>query len=145
MLRRTILRLSVVATTTTGWAQRPRGRRIRPPQGLPCSPDHLTSLIGEVKSYSRTSRNVKLAIRTDWNSEESAEVRWTTAAKEAQDYFLLNGEPFKVEDFEKIETKPGKLKNGMRAIVWVCEGGHQPVIDWRPPPAQRPPRAPGKQ
>jgi hypothetical protein len=86
-----------------------------------------------VTRYSRTLERVKLLISTDSNTRESVEVKLDAGAK-AQDYFLINGEPFEMEDFAKIEIEPSRLKDGMRAIAWVCQGDRPAMIDWRPPP-----------
>ena len=44
----------------------------------------------------------------------------------------VRGAEFKAEDWKRIEGRPGHLKPGMRAIVWVCDDGSTPVVDWRP-------------
>jgi hypothetical protein len=49
---------------------------------------------------------------------------------------LFKREPFREEDWTKIEAKQGRLKPGVRATVWVCEGGSQ-LLEWQPPPETR--------
>ena len=131
MLRRTSW--AVFAAAAFAWAQDSESGRVRPPDALPCSRDELTSFIGEVVDYSRTPNSVKLTIDTDWNTQESVELRLNTGER-LVDRFQLWGNRFSEEDFAKIEAESGTLKPGMRAIVWVCEAEGPALIDWRPKP-----------
>ena len=42
---------------------------MRPPAGLSCPPDHLTSYAGRVLRYQRVRGHTDLVIRTDWDSD----------------------------------------------------------------------------
>ena len=105
--------------------------RVRPPEDLPCSRDQLTAYMGEVAEYSRTASAAKLTIHTDWRTTETAELL-PRAGEPIEERFRINGERFSARDFAKIEVDRGRLKPGMRANVWVCEGSGPVLVDWRP-------------
>jgi len=108
------------------------GRRIAPPPGVTCDLNRLTSFTGRVTYYRRTSTAISLRMRTDEETSERFTLRFR-AADGATKQFLLMGEPFKAADWKLIESRRGRLRAGMRATVWVCEGGATPtVVDWRP-------------
>ncbi|HEX5000344.1 MAG TPA: hypothetical protein VFY29_19130 [Terriglobia bacterium] len=106
-------------------------QRLRPPSSLQCSRDHLTSFQGRVVEYKRDKQEIALRVRTDEATNESFMLKWTPEEK-AETWFLLLGEEFKAQDWNRIESATGKLRNGMRIIVWVCDDGSKPVFDWRP-------------
>lgn len=109
-----------------------RGGRLLPPDNLPCTRDQLTSFTGKVLSYSRDSTRVALSVRTDEDTTEKFTVRYEKKDDPAR-WFLLWREPFKPSDWAAIEAAAGRLRSGMRATVWVCEGGANPIVDWQPP------------
>jgi acyl-homoserine-lactone acylase len=109
-----------------------RGQRLRPPSSLKCSRDNLTSFTGQVLAYERKEDRIFLRMRTDEETDESFTVRMAKT-DDAKRWFLMRGEEFKESDWELIESGKGKLKPQMRATVWVCKDGSNPVIDWRPP------------
>jgi hypothetical protein len=109
-----------------------RGGRIRPPDSLMCPRDDLTSFTGRVLSYTRTSQRLSIRVRTDEQTTERFTLRYNGKQSPAL-WFLLRAEPFKIEDWKLIEARQGRLRPGMRATVWVCNNGAQPVIDWQPP------------
>lgn len=112
-------------------AQEERGR-IRPPAGLNCSRNELTSFTGRVLSYSRSGNRLSLRVRTDEQTTESFTLSYRQRENVTK-WFLLRAEPFKAEDWKLIETRRGRLRSGMRATVWVCSNNRKPVIDWQPP------------
>jgi hypothetical protein len=115
-------------------ASEPPGRplqRLRPPASLTCSRDHLTSFQGRILDYKRGKQDLALRVRTDEATTESFSVKWN-ASEKAEMWFLLRGEEFTPGDWKLIESAPGKLLDGMRVIVWVCDDGSKPVFDWRP-------------
>ena len=72
-----------------------------------------------------------VTIRTDADTMETVEIRHERAA----DAFLINGMPFRTDDWAKIEKKDSALLPGMRATAWVClDGKTETVLDWRPAP-----------
>lgn len=99
--------------------------RIMPPRDVGCSRDQLTSYTGEATAYSRTASELRLTIDTDENTTESF-------LMQAPFRMLFQRNPFRDEDWKKIEEKQGRLKPGVRATMWVCEGGSQ-LLDWQPP------------
>ena len=108
------------------------GRRPLPPATLSCERNQLTSWQGEVRDYRRTESSTRLTIDTD--SETVEELSLDFGTKEAlRPLFLIQGRPFTDDDWSRIEPSPGQLKEGMRAIVWVClDEQTRPIIDWRP-------------
>jgi hypothetical protein len=109
-----------------------RGGRLRPPDNIPCSRDHLTSFTGALTSYSRDAAQTTFAMRTDEQTSERFVVRHGQAKDPAR-WFLLWGNPFGAGDWKVIEEAAGRLRRNMRATVWVCEGGDNPIVDWQPP------------
>lgn len=99
--------------------------RVRPPESLGCDRNELTSFTGEVTRYSRTDRVISLAIHTDANTNESFELPEPVRLR-------FGGQEFRAEDWSKVESAKGKLKEEVRATVWVCEGGPK-TLDWEPP------------
>ena len=106
-------------------------QRTRPPASLQCSRDHLTSFQGRILEYKRNQQDLSLRVRTDEETTESFTLKWGPSEK-AETWLLLRGEAFKAEDWKQIESAPGKLQEGMRVFVWVCDDGSKPVFDWRP-------------
>ena len=112
--------------------QRTAGQRLAPPSTLKCSRDHLTSFMGKVAVYQRSRTRIFLRVLTDEMTTEN----FTLNFKRDEDptrHFLFRGEEFKANDLKFIELPNSKLRKPMRAIVWVCDDGSNPVIDWRPP------------
>jgi Tfp pilus assembly protein FimV len=106
--------------------------RMRPPP-LACDANHLTVWPGRVTGYMRRKDSTWLRIATDDDTVESTTLRHPGEANAARHY-RLNGAPFAAADFARIESKPGKLRAGMRARAWICDDGvTPPVIDWQPP------------
>lgn len=109
-----------------------RGRRLRPPTGLNCSRNELTSFTGRVLTYSRSINRIFMRMRTDEQTTESFTLNYRRRDDPSQ-WFLLRAEPFGAEDWRLIESRQGRLRPGMRATVWVCSNSRRPVIDWQPP------------
>lgn len=130
-----LLCLSLLCVPTAAAAGVPaaqEGRRIRPPGGVACDLNRLTSFTGRVTSYRRTPTRLSLRMRTDEATNEQFTLRYARADGPAKQFLLL-GEPFKAADWRVIERGQGRLRAGMRATVWVCEDGRTPpVVDWRP-------------
>jgi hypothetical protein len=118
---------SAAATKKSGTAP----QRLRPPGSLSCARDHLTSFQGRILVYKRGKNNISLRVRTDEGTTETFNLKWEAPDK-AEKWFLLRGEEFKAADWKLIESAPGRLSAGTRIIVWVCDDGSKPVLDWRP-------------
>ncbi len=125
------LALSAICGSETVNEAADHSQRIRPPASIKCSRDHLTSFQGRILEYKRSKTSIFLRVRTDEETTESFTLKWIEPDK-AEKWFLIRGEEFKAEDWKMIESSPGRLINGMRMIVWVCDGGSNPVFDWRP-------------
>lgn len=110
-----------------------RAGRLRPPRTIECPRDKLTSFTGRVASYSRTDERINIVIHTDSETTEKFTLRYSKGADPAQ-WFLMKAEPFKPDDWKVIESAKGRLRPGIRATIWVCEGGANPVVDWQTPP-----------
>jgi hypothetical protein len=106
-------------------------QRSRPPASLQCTRDHLTSFQGRILEYKRGPQDISIRVRTDEETTESFTLKWESSDK-AESWLLLRGEGFKAEDWKQIESATGKLHEGMRVFVWVCDDGSKPVFDWRP-------------
>lgn len=106
-------------------------QRPRPPVALKCSRDHLTAFQGRILEYTRSRQEISLRVRTDEATTESFTLRWE-ASEKVETWLLLNGEAFKAEDWNRIENAAGKIRDGVRIIVWDCDDGSKPVFDWRP-------------
>ncbi len=107
-------------------------QRVAPPSPLGCNRNHLTSFIGKVISYRRQPQKISLRVRTDDATTENFVLEFDKV-EDAMRHFLLRAETFKASDWSAIEVSSGKLRPGMRVIVWVCDDGSKPVFDWRPP------------
>lgn len=112
--------------------QRSAGQRLAPPASLKCPRNNLTSFMGKVTNYQRTQSRIFIRVRTDEETTENFTLKFTKNDDPTR-LFLLRGEEFKQSDLKLIEVSTGRLRNPMRAIVWVCDDGSNPVIDWRPP------------
>jgi hypothetical protein len=110
--------------------------RIRPPASIDCPRDHLTAYTGRVVGWTRGNERSTIRIRTDWDTDESATLRHAGTDDPSRS-FLLRGATFKPEDWTLIEASKGRLRDGVRATVWVCDDKRPPVIDWAPPPRQQ--------
>lgn len=105
--------------------------RLAPPESVKCDRNHLTSFTGKILSYSRKPGRVSLRVRTDEETTESFTLRYAKS-EDAARWFLMRGEPFKRTDWALIERRRYRLRQPMRATVWVCDDGSNPMIDWRP-------------
>jgi len=114
-------------------------QRLRPPKSLQCPRNNLTAFAGSVLSFQREADQAVIRLRTD----ESTTEEFTLRVQEGGDltaWFLLKAKPFRPDDWGLIELAPNHLRPDMRAIVWACDNGTSPVIDWRPSESSRPPR-----
>jgi hypothetical protein len=117
--------------TPSSPAARAQGR-LAPPDSIKCPHNNLTVYEGRVTSYSRNARRTFLRMRTDADTNESVTIRHGRSTSPAK-WFLLRAEPFEASDWKLIERSRGRLRPGMRAHVWVCDDGSNPIVDWQPP------------
>jgi hypothetical protein len=103
----------------------PQRGRYMPPPAVACDRNHLTSYTGEVTRYSRKGHNIRLTLNTDAGTTE-------TVSFKSGDKILINADEMKEADWKYVEEREGKLRAGMRATAWICQGG-RPVLDWQPP------------
>lgn len=116
------------------------GARLAPPALVTCDSNDLTVYSGRVTAYRRTPARTTLTVATDWETVERVVIR-RTDKRSPQDFFLIEGRPFTAADWRRIERRSGVLRRGVRANVWVCADGRNPVVDWQgaaepPPPAR---------
>ena len=104
------------------------GSRLAPPAGVPCAREELTVYSGPVTGWTREGERTTVTVRTGSESSETVTLRH--AANDAR-FFLFEGSPFLPRHWERIESKPGSLRPGMAANVWVCRDGGV-LVDWRP-------------
>ena len=105
-------------------------QRIRPPEKITCSRDHLTSFTGKVLSMKRQKGSTRMRMRTDEETSEQFTLRH--ASDNPSQYFLMWGENFAENDWKRIEAGKNQLRPNLRATVWVCDNGENPVVDWQP-------------
>jgi hypothetical protein len=105
-------------------------QRIRPPEKITCSRDHLTSFTGKVLSMKRQNGSTRIRMRTDEETSEQFTLRHPT--DNPSEYFLVWGEKFGETDWKRIETGKNQLRPNLRATVWVCDNSGNPVVDWQP-------------
>ena len=105
-------------------------QRIRPPEKINCSRDHLTSYTGKVLSMKRQRGSTRIRMRTDEETSEQFTLRHAT--DNPSECFLMWGERFSESDWKRIETGKNQLRPDLRATVWVCDNGGNPVVDWQP-------------
>jgi len=106
------------------------GGRMRPPTGISCEHGSLTSYFGKVTAYKRGKVRVWLTIATDYGTVENV-TAVDPAEKDPANLFLYQGRAFTSADWQRIESKPGKLRAGTRATAWVCSTKPTtPLIDW---------------
>jgi hypothetical protein len=113
-----------------------RGERIRPPDKVQCPWNNLTLYGGRVLSLYRDTGRTVIRIRTDWDTTEQAILHHPNSDDPSQ-WFLLDGAGFKPSDWVLIEAAKNRLRPRMRANMWVCDDGRNPVVDWQPPSAAR--------
>jgi hypothetical protein len=114
-------------------APQARQGRLRPPDTITCDRNKLTSFSGAVTQWSRDGSGARLAMNTDAGTRETFSIRFEKDAA-PEKWFLLGGEIFSAKDWSKVEAAAGRVKPGIEATVWVCEGSANPVVDWRLPP-----------
>ena len=105
-------------------------QRIRPPEKITCSRNHLTSFTGKVLSMKRQKGSTRMRMRTDEDTSEQFTLRH--ASDDPSQYFLMWGEMFSENDWKRIEAGKNQLRPNLRATVWVCDNGENPVVDWQP-------------
>ena len=124
--------LFILAGLTAAPASSQRGGRLRPPEAVTCPRDKLTAYSGKVSAYARNADGIRITVDTDWDTVEEVRVN-LKPGEDLRAHFLLRGEPYGQRSLGEIEETPGRLKADMGVTAWVCEGGPQPLIDWRPP------------
>ena len=107
--------------------------RLRPPDAVKCDRNQLTAHSGKVTQWSRDDSTARLAMDTDADTKENFTVRFEKGTQ-PEKWFLLGGEVMKSADWNKVEVTRGKLRTGIQATVWLCQGAANPIIDWRLPP-----------
>jgi hypothetical protein len=106
-------------------------QRLRPPESLQCPRNNLTAFSGSVLSFQREADRAVIRLDTDEKTTEQFTLRYHEGA-DPTPWFLLKAKPFQPSDWGLIQSAPNRLRPEMRAIVWVCDDGTNPVIDWRP-------------
>jgi hypothetical protein len=107
-------------------------QRVGAPAEIPCSRDHLTLYNGRVLGLSRSRGRTTIRIRTDYQTTERVSISHTKSGTPLP-WFRLHGEAFRQSDWGLIESARNRLKRGMRANIWVCDDGSNPIVDWQPP------------
>jgi hypothetical protein len=132
-----LLALTTFACTHEGDASQQEERytavrtRLRPPESIQCPRDRLTSFTGRVLSYRRRVGQIGLKIHTDENTLEAFRLDYAESKGPTQ-WFLMRGRLFRQEDWKEIESAEYSLRPDMRATIWVCDDGANPIVDWFP-------------
>jgi len=127
-----LLALAVLSAVAGSAAAQPGGGRLRPPDGIACTRDHLTVYAGVVQRYVRGTSRTELRIHTDEDTVEDVVILHPKAT-DASARYRIEGAAFTPEDWPRIEVRAGTLHADMRAAAWVCDDGNDPVVDWHPP------------
>ena len=117
---------STVAVAAVPW------QRLRPPEKIRCSRDHLTSFTGRILAFKRNNNKTFLRVRTDEDTTEAFTLQHPGKGSAAE-WFPLRGKVFEPSDWKRIEIRRNKLHPRLRATIWVCDDGSTPVVDWQPP------------
>jgi rhodanese-related sulfurtransferase len=104
------------------------GGRLAPPAAVGCDRNQLTSYAGRVIGYRRTAAETRLLISTSAGTVEKLYVRHGDAPLRSH---LMDGQIMKSEDWSRVESEKGELREMVSAIAWVCADGTT-VVDWRP-------------
>ena len=78
----------------------------------------------------RQTGSTRIRMRTDEETSEQFTLRHAT--DNPSECFLMWGEKFSESDWKRIETGKNRLRPDLRATVWVCDNGENPVVDWQP-------------
>ncbi|QSX30743.1 hypothetical protein [Shewanella cyperi] len=106
--------------------------RLRVPEFVTCDPNLLTSWTGTVTRYQHRGQSLSLTLATDADTTESVNLQGD-AHHDLLAQLFLEGRPFNTDDWPKIESAPGVLREGMRLTAWVCADA--PIIlDWHTGP-----------
>src|SRR5262245_49001948 len=92
-----------------------RAQRIRPPETVTCSRDHLTSFTGKVLSMKRQLGSTRIRMRTDEETSEQFNLRHDK--DDPSEWFLMWGEKFTRDDWTRIETEKRQLRPNLRATI----------------------------
>jgi rhodanese-related sulfurtransferase len=95
------------------------GGRIGTPAALNCDRSKITAYAGQVTAFKRTKAKTTLTVRTDGGETEKI-----VLTGDPLRYFLILGTPMTERDWNRV-------KPGLRARVWVCDGRVK-LVDWRP-------------
>ena len=125
--------LFVLAIPANGQERRrvPEQSRQRAPEGFACERNDLTVYTGVVSRYQRGRGRTTFRVRTDWETTEAVTVTHR-GTDDPSASFRHRGNPFKAEDWARIEKSRGVLRPGMRASAWVCADG-KVLVDWGAP------------
>jgi hypothetical protein len=105
-------------------------QRVAAPAQIPCSRDHLTLYNGRVLGLSRTKARTTIRIRTDYDTTEQVTLSHAKTGTPLQ-WFRLNGAAFRQGDWSVIEARRNRLRSGVKANIWVCDDGSNPIVDWQ--------------
>ena len=120
-----------LSLSAAGAAQAQGGGRVMAPSGLACDVNHLSSWFGVVSGYRREHGRTWIRIHTDYATVESTTIEHA-GQPDASKHYRYQGRAFTAKDFARIERKPGVLRPGVRATVWVCDDGKTPpMVDWQ--------------
>ncbi|WP_444929957.1 hypothetical protein ACJJIF_19600 [Microbulbifer sp. SSSA002] len=108
-------------------------QRLAVPEYVTCNRNQLTSWQGTVERLERAGDEVKIWISTDYGTREFLKLAmpdWQGTLGQ----FRLRGNTFRDADWGSLFDTAGKIKPGVKAIIWLCNTeGVKPVIDWQPP------------
>src|SRR5262249_34593887 len=115
-------------------APKTQEQRIAAPADLEWPRDNLTVFAGRVAEYARNNRLLTITSETDWQTRETRTFQYADE-RALLKRLRLAGKAFVADDWSQIESARGRLREGIRAKVWVCgQASKQTIvrIDWEP-------------
>ncbi|QSX37957.1 hypothetical protein [Shewanella sedimentimangrovi] len=130
MIRAILLTIALLGSSQQAMAE-PLAQqgRLRVPEFVPCDPNLLTSWTGTVTRYQHQGQSLSLTLATDAETTESVNLQGD-AHHDLLAQLFLEGRPFSTDDWPKIESAPGALREGMRLTAWVCADAPT-LLDWQ--------------
>ncbi|WP_444936506.1 hypothetical protein ACJJIW_01320 [Microbulbifer sp. JMSA004] len=108
-------------------------QRLAVPNYVTCDRNELTSWQGQITKIELEQDGVKVWIATDDGTNEVLNLTMPNW-KGVLGQFRLRDKSFHASDWGSLFDTDGKLKAGVRAVIWLCNTeGVSPVINWQLP------------
>lgn len=117
-----VLKGGFPAWTDAGLATEARAEN-EPPAAVPCR-NGVQSYSGPVTHYRRLRGKTVLVI------DGKTVTLHHRSSDDPSRFFLIDGTPFRENDWNRVEKRSGELLPGLTATVWMCANGDT-VVDWK--------------